>query len=97
MTTLDRVTLWDLEDRLKGELGVDAVDLNAHYSGRGMFGRKCVGFTCEDPGDVRVALAHLAHDDDPDLAAAAAALAETPAEDSMGHDAIVYWPWVAAA
>lgn len=97
MTVLDRVVLWDLEDRLKGELGVEAVELYANYSGRGMFGRHCVGFSCEDPGDVRIALALLAHDDDPDLAAAAVVLGETPAEDALGEDAIVYWPWVGAS
>jgi hypothetical protein len=97
MTVLDRVTLYDVEDRLRGELGVDAVELRRDYSGRGMAGRHCVGFACDDAGDVRVALAHLTHDDNPELAAAAAVLAETPAEDAMGMGAIVYWPWVAAA
>ena len=76
---------------------MDAVTLDRNYSGRGMFGRHCVGFACEDPGDVRVALAALSHDDDPELAAAAEVLAEKPAEDALGMGAIVYWPWVAAA
>ena len=97
MTTLDRVTLFDLEDRLQGELGVNAVSLRRDYSGRGMMGAKCIGFVCEDPADVRIALAAIAHGDDPDLADAAQVLEDRPSEDAMGMDAIVYWPWVAAA
>ncbi len=63
------------------------------YSGRGMYGATCLGFTVRDPFTLGVAIGQCTGDDNDqlseDLVYTFASGART---DSMGLDAIVYWP-----
>lgn len=96
-TEVDRYLLWDVENYLQEELGVDAVSIILDYSGRGMMGRRCVGFACDDVGDVRLALERIVAtqaESDPQFAAAAALFASTPSVDALGLALIAYWPEV---
>ncbi len=63
------------------------------YSGRAMYGRQCVGVTCENMFAAIAAItASVDWTDDEDLMRDwLEALAET-CSDSMGRDAIIYWP-----
>ena len=53
-------------------------ELYPDYSGRGMYGAKCVGIVCADPTEV--------------IELAAARGLRGSCRDSMGKDFIVYWP-----
>lgn len=62
------------------------------YSGRGMFGRYCVGFVCDEytnPFDLGVALGEMASDSTYGIE-----VCELPsaAMDSLGRSTIIYWP-----
>lgn len=48
------------------------------YSGRGMFGRECMGVTCDDADEAIMECGRLR--------------LPKPSVDSMGLAAIVYWP-----
>jgi len=62
------------------------------YSGRGMFGDQCVGFTV-DAGDSLSVVAQIVAAADPDSKAALANVFEGAKTDSMGRsDIIVYFP-----
>jgi len=74
MTTQDQIIA--LADELGGEVRLD-------YSGRGMFGARCMGIVCEDSEQVI-------------LNALGRGLPRGKV-DSMGKRAIVYWPGIQAA
>lgn len=62
------------------ELIADAVDgrVHRHYSGRGMYGKCCVGIVADDAIDVIERAAQNGY--------------RGAAQDSMGKGVIVYWP-----
>lgn len=64
------------------------------YSGRGMYGRQCLGVTCERPAGFMVALfaTMCENADDVDEIREVAEALQDPSEDAMGRDAIIYWP-----
>ncbi len=68
------------------------------YSGRGMYGKDCLGITCRNPiNTVCLIIAEYAQSLAKDQAAVAD-LAEALKDahtDSMGRDAIVYWEHIA--
>lgn len=62
------------------------------YSGRGMYGRECVGIVLETPGqlfELGVVMGAMFEDDTADFG--------MPATDSMGHGTIAYFPAVQLA
>ena len=63
------------------------------YSGRGMFGEKCIGITCENSLDVLCRLFTYLVDSDEELDGCDVqnALGE-PKQDSMGMGSILYFP-----
>lgn len=70
MTDLEKI------EGIAEELGTET----RSYSGRGMFGKECVGITVFDPYQV----VYLARDFDLGI----------PEVDNMGRDYIVYWPHI---
>lgn len=91
----------DIQDGIAGELRTD-------YSGRGMYGKECLGYVGEDPVAATLELARImAYQEDPDIDASevtfddvmvmlrdALMLLGEPRQDSMGLDVIHYWPKV---
>lgn len=76
------------------------------YSGRGMFGRECVGVVCPNPIDVvigiteniAIELFENSGDENPELEREQAeeifASLKECHIDNMGHDKIIYWPGI---
>lgn len=77
-------------------------DVRLGYSGRGMYGEACVGYTGENLPLFSAKLAYaLAQQDDPEIEDMAAhelldAIADLPdaSTDSMGRGIIYYWPGI---
>jgi hypothetical protein len=59
------------------------------YSGRGMYGKRCVGIVCDSPMDVVIELCDYLRDNG--VESATSALGGT-SWDSMGLQSIVYFP-----
>lgn len=84
-------TLNDIVDRVSDYTNID---LRADYSGRGMYGRNCIGFTTDDSTMLLMALTAILieianeqiHDDAPEWENL------SPRQDSMGLSTIVYFP-----
>lgn len=74
-------------------------DFRPDYSGRGMYGKTCIGYTGEYPFYFAARLAYLLNDGDEmdanDLVYAIEGLPEC-STDSMGRGTIYYWPAVRA-
>lgn len=74
-------------------------DVRMNYSGRGMFGRTCLGVVVSSTNSLYqfyydLGQASIEYDDEPgDFADPAIPL--DPRTDNMGHAMIVYWPEVA--
>lgn len=68
----------DLLEEIAGEVGGD---VRYNYSGRGMYGKTCVGIVCEDATKC--------------IEEAAVRGFRGAKTDSMGRDTIVYWPKIA--
>jgi len=67
------------------------VDIRCNYSGRGMFGRNCIGFITDmQPFTLAMDMAEYAADDD-DFPIAAFRNAG-PSVDDMGMSGIIYFP-----
>jgi hypothetical protein len=83
VSTLTEDQVWEILDAVE----LDESDFVADYSGRGMYGAKCVGFVLSDD----TAMLKLG-------AALQAALGEIPnaSTDSMGRNTIVYFPGLTA-
>lgn len=64
------------------------------YSGRGMFGRLCLGIICDNPHDVLLGLAQNIHRHfpDDDIFDAVTEDLRHSATDQMGRNQIIYWP-----
>lgn len=63
------------------------------YSGRFMYGRQCVGVTCENVFRALAAITEgVAAEDDADLMTAWVEILAGTKSDSMGRDEIIYWP-----
>ncbi len=56
-------------------------EFQSNYSGRGMYGKECVGVICSDPMSLCLVLGREGFDVD-----------LTPRMDNMGRDMIVYFP-----
>lgn len=68
------------------------------YSGRGMYGRSCIGVECENPVKAAFEIAAAMTVDYDDCEEWLSELARDASTDSMGRDAILYFPsvgWVA--
>jgi len=84
----------DLEDLIQHLEDCDVInDVRTDYSGRGMYGATCLGFTTSEPENLMMEIGTWLHlreeaDDDFDLR-----LPFTrSATDSMGLSTIIYWP-----
>jgi hypothetical protein len=93
-TTITREQLDEILDTAElveddGDGGTDSVDIRADYSGRGMYGTKCLGFTVSaHAASMRIAVAMsavLGADE-------AREIVSRTQTDSMGRDMIVYFP-----
>lgn len=71
------------------DFGVEFVN---DYSGRCMYGRKCVGIVCDNPLQMAMELQHYLDVEDID----SEVLASSVASDSMGMQKIVYFPRLSA-
>jgi len=65
------------------------------YSGRGMYGVKCLAVTCENPANmirrvIKVSVAYETREHTIDLIEDL----NNPQEDSMGTKSVVYWPGI---
>lgn len=97
MTQLTITT--DQLDQLENQMDLDvAEEVRTDYSGRGMYGRTCLGYTGGAAMEfiANVALLLLSPDDDDpwDLVQQLAEIGEGR-QDSMGIGRIVYWPSIA--
>jgi len=62
------------------------------YSGRGMYGKECLGFTTNDPiGATAEIVGNIAEEDLRDRVVVAF---QNTRQDSMGHETIIYFPGV---
>ena len=92
---LDAAGLYETDETAErdewGDSDTDAVDVRTDYSGRGMYGDKCLGFTVSDQRTafrlVAGMSAVLGIDETLDITRKAST-------DSMGRDMIVYFPGV---
>lgn len=75
---MSKGTFHDVED-LARDLGLTV----RSYSGRGMYGKECVGITTDDPDEI--------------VASCREHGLSIPARDSMGLKTICYWPNIPAA
>lgn len=77
----------------------DEFDLRTDYSGRGMFGARCIGLTGHEGDLLRFAAACQRTADELDLPGEQLvdALAEVVRSDNMGYDLIFYFPGVELA
>ena len=77
------LTVRQLADMNQAADGVDG-EIRTDYSGRGMYGDKCIGVVLKDEGDL-FRFAGLLDDDFVELLG-------SPEWDSMGLREIAYWP-----
>lgn len=64
--------------------GIDVEQIRTGYSGRGMFGRKCIGLVWDSPDEYADFVYELQQITDIRLSGAA--------QDNMGRSMITYWP-----
>ena len=71
----------------------EGLDYREDYSGRGMYGRNCIGITCDNPLNTLCKLFAYIVDSDDDLDGydVQCTLGE-PEQDSMGMNNILYFP-----
>lgn len=104
MTTLDQYTLGEIADRLGEDVGDE---IRTDYSGRGMYGRTCVGYCGDSPfGFVLLLAAQIANADGDyhhwdqvpadRLEDVIGELESEVCRDSMGRSTIWYWPTIQA-
>ena len=70
------------------------------YSGRGMFGKKCLGVVCNNPTNVVLELISFFAENVSGQSAKETCedvvelceMLRGSSQDSMGHDTIIYWP-----
>jgi hypothetical protein len=91
-TTLD----YDTAQAFETAAEAAEVKIETDYSGRGMYGRQCVGVT-GSRGQITLFLVELAIElaydpDSEEPAELIREMARTANYDSMGYDAIAYWP-----
>jgi hypothetical protein len=103
MITLTAADIATITDRLEDAGALDdGNDIRTGYSGRGMFGDRCLGFVGHDCTRFAFELAVVRargvlgfdDDEDPSVDAVRAALDDIgePVTDSMGTQAVFYWP-----
>ena len=91
MVTVKREVLEDVVYRSD----MDLDQIRSDYSGRGMYGRECLGLTCTLPDLLMFAINfELIHGDDEDADLLPSEWIPQVQEDSMGRGAIYYWPSV---
>jgi hypothetical protein len=83
-----RVIDHDEMDGLEQAAADHGCDLRTDYSGRFMYGAKCVALTGDSAKDVTKALMQFSQDE-PDLATE---LADAWTQDQMGRGVVVYFP-----
>lgn len=71
------------------------LDIYPDYSGRGMYGRRCLGVVGSDAQSLFRLAATLAHQGDDGVDILTALADHQLASDNMGLQRIWYWPWVA--
>ena len=64
------------------------------YSGRGMFGKRCLAVTCDNPsGWIAEVFLYLAENKTPyEEIIQVAEILKDSRTDTMGHASIIYWP-----
>lgn len=77
-------------DELKQEL-IDAIEsadfeVTEDYSGRGMFGKRCIGFVAPNPLALAQVVAYIYDEDQRHQ------IADKATYDNMGTDVIIYFP-----
>lgn len=80
---MSTITKFEAEE-IAGEAGLDENAVYPDYSGRGMYGKQCLGFIYSSTNDLLRLGAALSAALDGDVPAAST--------DSMGRDGIVYFP-----
>jgi len=78
------------------DLGDLVRSISPRYSGRGMYGANCLGFTTDDPNGLSFRLGQICaerdgYSDDPDWPTVAHFLGRATT-DNMGRSTIIYWP-----
>lgn len=100
MTTLTLTQLSKIENFM--DIDIEE-DVRTDYSGRGMYGRTCLGYTGGSLVEFVAAVALVLVEDDPHADDDAWTLLEKIAEigdgyeDSMGRGRITYWPGLTVA
>jgi len=80
---VDEIALWVTDQGVEAEPRYD-------YSGRGMYGKTCIGFTMPGDGALLLGMALMAVLDEDE----ATEMARMLRTDSMGRDTIFYFPGV---
>lgn len=62
------------------------------YSGRGMYGKRCVSITSNNPGDVILDILQVQAEIEPEAVSGMIGLLRGSVQDSMGRSAVIYWP-----
>ena len=107
-TTIDRYTLDDLMLSIDVEVPFDEDGyydggdyggsyLMLDYSGRGMYGGRCIGIVCDNPASVAVDLGLTIGLRDGGVPEDVVEAFRRPRVDSMGRRQIIYWPSLAVA
>lgn len=69
------------------------LDYREDYSGRGMYGRSCIGIVCDNPLSTLLALFAYIIDSDDSIGGSEVQYAlGKPEEDGMGMSSILYFP-----
>ena len=80
---------------MKAEKLIDIIEMAGYetrtYSGRGMYGKQCVGFVVSSDGIIE-AVAEIMIDEDVETQRQLLGLFRTAQTDSMGMNTIVYFP-----
>ena len=77
-------------DSLQDACDDEGVDLRTEYSGRGMYGKTCIGIVADGLGAL-MRTVHTLSEDSRGEALAEAMRDADPATDSMGMSTIYYW------
>ena len=87
----DAAGLYETDEDARGDWDSDVIAVRENYSGRGMYGNKCLGFVVSSHATayrLMVGMTAVLGADD------ASQIARSAQTDSMGRDMIVYFPGV---
>lgn len=73
---------------------IDGVQSVRSYSGRGMFGKNCLGVTCRNPAETmgKIVQGLLLNDPEGEYELVVERMLNNVSYDSMGYDSILYFP-----